>query len=130
MQYSHCSRDTARRRWAGRAGAGQGVQALGRLAGRGRSAGGQAAVALAGLAAGVGARSGRSGRSGHSGARSGRSGARRRGAQVGRRRGRRRGSAGSAARGLGMPVRAGWACWLVSWAKLVHCAPGLVLTQF
>ena len=34
------------------------------------------------------------------------------------------------ARGLGVPVHAGWACWLVSWAKLVHCAPGSVLTQF
>ena len=34
------------------------------------------------------------------------------------------------ARGLGVPVRAGWACWLVSWAKLVHSAPGSVLTQF
>ena len=32
--------------------------------------------------------------------------------------------------GLGMPVRAGWACWLVSWAKLVHSAPGSVLTRF
>ena len=32
------------------------------------------------------------------------------------------------ASGLGAPVRAGWACWLVSWAKLVHCAPGSVLT--
>ena len=34
------------------------------------------------------------------------------------------------ARGVGVPVRAGWACWLVSWAKLVHSAPGSVLTQF
>ena len=34
------------------------------------------------------------------------------------------------ARGLGVPVRAGWACRLVSWAKLVHSAPGSVLTQF
>ena len=33
MQYSHCSSDTARRRWAGRTGAGQDVQALGRRAG-------------------------------------------------------------------------------------------------
>ena len=33
-------------------------------------------------------------------------------------------------RGLGVPVRPGWACWLVSWSKLVHCAPGSVLTQF
>ena len=29
-------------------------------------------------------------------------------------------------RGLGTSL----VCWLVSWAKLVHCAPGLVLTQF
>ena len=68
----------------------------------------------------------------------------------GRARGRRAGSAGGqaptraagaagagvaqawarGARGLGMPVHAGWACWLVSRAKLVHCAPGSVLTQF
>ena len=34
------------------------------------------------------------------------------------------------ARGVGVPVRAGRACWLVNWAKLVHCAPGSVLTQF
>ena len=43
-------------------------------------------------------------------------------------RGARHGARGAC--GLGVPVRAGWACWLVSWAKLVHCAPGSVLTQF
>ena len=100
--------------------------------------------------------SGRAGMSGRAGA-GGRAGGRRAGArraQTGRRqcardagrgargtwrvargvgsRGARRGRAAwaSGACCLGMPVRAGWACWLVSWAKLVHCAPGSVLTQF
>ena len=55
--------------------------------------------------------------------------ARRRQAQAGRRRGRA-GHWAWAHRARGVPVRAGWACWLVSWAKLVHCAHGSVLTQF
>ena len=76
----------------------------------------------------TGRRAGRRGRS-LGAARRGRAGAR--GAQAGGRAGRPAGrSSRRGARGLGLPVRAGWACWLVSWAKLVHCAPGSVLTRY
>ena len=49
-----------------------------------------------------------------------RAGRRTRGRQA--KRARDVGAGGRGGRGLGVPVRAGWACWLVSWAKLVHCA--------
>ena len=99
----------ARGRWAERAGAGQAcrpAQGAGGAQAGGRSAGGRAERRRAGGAQAAAARP-------------------RRAAGV-----ELAAGAGVGARGLGLPVRAGWACWLVSWAKLVHCAPGSVLTQF
>ena len=99
------------------AGARLGAQALGwargRWAGRaGAQAGagrGRSAQQALGRAAGVGARSGSNGCSGRT-----------RQAQAWE----------HGALGVGRAGSAAWACWLVSWAKLVHCAPGSVLTQF
>ena len=68
LQYSHCSGDTARRSWAGRAGAGLGVQALGGRASwrraqalaLGRARGARTSAGLAdGQALGAGSKHGR-----------------------------------------------------------------------
>ena len=142
LQYSHRAHDTAK------LGARQGAECAAGCAGRaGRrwGAGAANARARAGVRAQAGARAQadsqarRGTRS--AGGRRAQAGRRQRSgqaqqAQEGRRHGRRcgraarRGLAGSGARGVGVPVRVGWACWLVSYAKLVHCSPGLVLTQF
>ena len=77
--------------WAlGRPAMGRAGRAGSRSAGAGRSAGGQAAARVAG--AGMGARG------------------------TGRERAERTAWV-CGARCLGVPVRAGWACWLVSWAS-------------
>ena len=66
LQYSHCSSDTARRRWAGRAGAGQALRrAQGAGGARGRAGAGRVGarraqgVRQAGARAGAGHRRGR-----------------------------------------------------------------------
>ena len=106
LQYSHCSSDTACRRWAGRAGAGLGVQALGRRAGRRQSAGahGSRWRRWAGTRARKQARAdGRAGRAAWQGER---------GAQAAGRQARARQGAGSARQGTAGARPGSWACGL------------------